>query len=95
MASKVKVGLDAIAAEIENRREVLRRAKDVFTEQNARLGNIPTEYQAVITEINGYAPDNAFETAAQAELAALTVDFQTLKSAALEARDTLAAETEF
>ena len=93
--SEVKAGLDAIAREIESRRAILRRAKDDITEQEVRIGNIPTEYQAVKEEIEGFSPTGAFETLAKSELAALTTEFQALKAAALAAKVALAGETEF
>ena len=94
-SSEVKAGLDNIAAEIRMRRNNLKKAKDSIIEQEVRLGNIPTEYQSVIEEINGFIPTGAFETLTKDELTKMTAEFIALKAEAVTAINSLSTLTEF
>lgn len=89
--SEVKSGLDDISAAIRAAKEAYDRAKVHIQGASDSLGNIPTTYSDVITEVNGYTPTGAFETLAKDEKAKLQAEFQALKATI----DALTATTEF
>ena len=79
--SEVKAGLNAIADLISGSISGRARAKAQLLSARNQLAAIPTQYAAVIAEIDAYTPTGAFETLAQDEKAKLASEFLALKSA--------------
>lgn len=80
--SQVKVSLDAVAAAIVKGRARLAEAKATATEVSTTLDGLATTYADVVATVEGYAPADAFEENAKAELAKLVAEFVALKQAA-------------
>ena len=89
--SEVKQGLDDIARAISDASLRYSRAKEQMTRASADLGQLPSKYAGVITEVDGYTPTGAFETLAKDEKAKLQIDFVALKAKI----DALKATTEY
>ena len=77
--SEVKAGLDEIAQRIRSTRKNYGLAKDAIVKARDGLVAIPTQYDAVIAAINGYAGVDAFEALSKDELAKLTTEFIALR----------------
>ena len=79
-ASEVKSGLDAIADEIAAVRKRFATAKSSIEGGSTALGNIPTKWADVLSTIDGYGTEDAFEALTKAEKAKLATEFVALKS---------------
>ena len=79
--SEVKAGLDSIAGMIAGSTKARVQAKNNLLSARNQLAAIPSQFAAVIAEIDGYTPTGAFETLAQDEKAKLASEFTALKSA--------------
>ena len=79
--SEIKSGLDAIASSIEQCRNDALRAKELLDNTSAVLQNLATAHADVISTVNGFTPAGAFQELSKDELAKLTTEFQSLKSA--------------
>jgi len=78
--SQVKAGLDEIAKQIRESRELYDRMKARIVSQRDALDAIPGTYGAVLAEIEAYTGADAFETVSKAELARLTTEFVALRA---------------
>lgn len=94
-ASEVKAGLDEISAIIKQSKEMLTQAKESIAERETALLALPTTFDDLITTVNGYLPDGAFETLSKDELALLTTEFVALRTSVTSAKTDLDAYTEF
>lgn len=81
--SQVDVLLDQISARIAQNRQRLTEAKASIAQRTANLAAIPAEFADLIATVNdvGYGGDT-FQDYAKAKLAALTSEFQTLRTQA-------------
>lgn len=79
-ASEVSTGLDAIADAIASQRGVVKKAVQNAAAASSALSALPGAYADVIATVQGYAGGNAAEDYAKAQLAALTSEFQALKT---------------
>jgi hypothetical protein len=89
--SQVKSGMQAVSDRIVQNRQRLVSAKAQVTLALNELNAIPADFADLITTIDGYAPTGEFEALAQDEKAALTSEFQALKTKATTAQTDLAA----
>lgn len=82
--SEVKTQLDAVAARIDQDRQVVKKAVSNAGVASADLAAIPADYAALVSTIQGYGatPANAAEALAVAELGKLQAEFSALKSTA-------------
>lgn len=82
--SSMKSGVDAISAALVGQRAVLSKVKTNAQGASDALGSIPTEYAAVVAEIQAI-PDNTTnpaEALLKAELIKLTNEFIALRAVA-------------
>jgi len=91
----VIAGLDDAARTIRTERQALSQAKARVGAAEANLAAIPTVFAAVIDAVNQYGSTDPFEAHAKALLAKLSVEYETLKTAAGAAKSALAEITEF
>jgi hypothetical protein len=79
--SEVTVGLDKIAETISQARSTVLKAKTNTEGAVALLNAIPTEFADVLSTINDYGTEDAYEAVAKAKLAKLTSEFVALVTA--------------
>lgn len=79
-ASTVKSGLDEISTLISEQRFVLQKIIAMAQGASDALAAIPTDYSAVLAEIDAYGTSDAFESLSKAEKAKMTAEFTTLKA---------------
>lgn len=79
-ASEVKAGLDDIARSIRDSKNAYLKAKAQIQAARNQLVAIPTTFEDVIAEIDGYGTEDAFEAVTKAEKAKLAAEFVALQS---------------
>jgi hypothetical protein len=94
-STEVNVGLYNLSLNITNIRQSLQRAKEQMTKAVNNINALSTNYNDIITTINGYTPTGAFEQVTQDELGKITTEYQALKADAEAAVAALAPLTEF
>lgn len=77
--SQVDRALDDIARILSDQRAVMVKVKSNASGASGALDAIPTDFADVITTINGYGINDAFEAAAKARFAKFTAEFLALK----------------
>lgn len=79
--SEVKAGLDAISELISGSRQAREQSKARLLAARNQLAAIPSQYADVISTIDGYTPNGAFETLTKDEKTKLASEFTNLKTA--------------
>lgn len=79
--SQVKSGLDTITEIIKEAHSMIAKAQSNTAVAVANLNDIPGDYADVLSTINSYGTEDAFEALAKAELAKLTDEFVALITA--------------
>lgn len=85
--SQVEAGLDEIAARINAQRAVMTKAKSNAAGASDALDAIAADFGDVISTVQGYGTENAYEAATKAKFERMVAEFGTLKGVA----DTVAA----
>lgn len=74
--------LDDVAGRIDDQRKVLAKVIQNAGAASASLGEIPTDYAALIADIQALPGSDEWETAVKARLSRYTTEFQALKTVA-------------